>query len=204
MAGKTGLYVLRHTHDPSEMLPGKIETYPWGCAYRPETVFRAGWTENGIRVLMECREADPLRRVKQPNGNVWCDSCMEFFVAPGETAADGYFNFEMNANGALLLGWGVSDTEFVLSDFPREKIALRAEVYADRWALNLIVPFALFRRHMPGFVPTPGKILHGNFYKCGDETASPHFGCYFPIDPASVPTPCFHVPEYYGKLLLEE
>lgn len=104
MAGKTGLYVLRHTHDPSEMLPGKIETYPWGCAYRPETVFRAGWTENGIRVLMECREADPLRRVKQPNGNVWCDSCMEFFVAPGETAADGYFNFEMNANGALLLG----------------------------------------------------------------------------------------------------
>ena len=153
---------------------------------------------------MECREADPLRRVKQPNGNVWCDSCMEFFVAPGETAADGYFNFEMNANGALLLGWGVSDTEFVLSDFPREKIALRAEVYADRWALDLIVPFALFRRHMPGFVPTPGKILHGNFYKCGDKTASPHFGCYFPIDPASVPTPCFHVPEYYGKLLLEE
>ena len=62
MAGKTGLYVLRHTHDPSEMLPGKIETYPWGCAYRPETVFRAGWTENGIRVLMECREADPLRK----------------------------------------------------------------------------------------------------------------------------------------------
>lgn len=59
MAGKTGLYVLRHTHDPSEMLPGKIETYPWGCAYRPETVFRAGWTENGIRVLMECERRSP-------------------------------------------------------------------------------------------------------------------------------------------------
>ena len=202
MVSEKGMYVLNHTHDPSEMVPGKIETYPWGCTYRPETTFRAGWTKEGIRVLMECRESDPLRRVDKPNGNVWCDSCMEFFLAPGENAADGYFNFEMNANGALLLCWGVSDTEYVFSDFPREKISLKAEVFEDRWTLDLTVPFDLVRHHLPGFEPKAGMIIHGNFYKCGDETASPHFGCYFPIDPEKVPRPRFHKPEYYGKLLL--
>lgn len=197
-------YVLRHTHDPEQMIPGKVEIYPWGGDYRPETTFRAGWNETGIRVLMECREADPLRRVTEPNGNVWCDSCMEFFLAPGEKARDGYFNFEMNSNGALLLGWGVSDTDFVFSDFPREKISLRAEVFADRWTLDLTVPFELVKYHMPGFEPKPGMVLHGNFYKCGDETAQPHFGCHFPIDAEQVKQPCFHMPDYYGELLLAD
>jgi len=105
-------------------------------------------------------------------------------------------------SGALLLCWGVSDTEYVFSDFPREKISLKAEVFEDRWTLDLTVPFDLVRHHLPGFEPKAGMIIHGNFYKCGDETASPHFGCYFPIDPEKVPRPRFHKPEYYGKLLL--
>lgn len=196
-------YVIRSTLEPGQMNEGRIECYPWGGSYRPETIFRAGWSGETLRVCMECREHSPRRTVTRANGSVWCDSCMEFFLAPGPRAQDGYFNFEMNANGALLLGFGVSDTDFVFSDFPRERISLKAEVLRDRWTLDLRIPFDLIRRHMPAFEPAHGQVLHGNFYKCGDETDSPHFGCYFPIDALAVPEPCFHRPEYYGRLILE-
>ena len=196
-------YVLARTHALSQMRVGRVENCPWGGDYRPEVRFRAGWNDSGIRVWMECRESDPLRRVCEPNGRVWCDSCMEFFLAPGPRAQDGYFNFEMNALGALLLGFGVSDTEFVFDDFPRSRIPLRAEVGADSWNLDLTVPFALIQRRFPGFRAQSGAVLHGNFYKCGDETAQPHFLCHFPIDPARVPEPNFHRPEFFGALILE-
>lgn len=196
-------YVLARTHELSRMREGRVEAYPWGGEYRPEVRFRAGWSDSGLRVWMECREADPLRRVNQPNGRVWCDSCMEFFLAPGPRAQDGYFNFEMNALGAMLLGFGVSDAEFVFEDFPRSQLPLRAEVLSDRWTLDLSVPFALIQRRFPGFCPQSGTVMHGNFYKCGDETAQPHFGCRFSIDASQVPEPNFHRPEYFGALILE-
>ncbi len=195
-------YRLANTFDPERMIEGRIECYPWGGAYRPETRFRAGWTKNGIRVLMQCQEANPLRRVREKNGPVWRDSCMEFFLAPGDRAQDGYFNFEMNANGALFLGFGYSDTDFAYCDFPREQIALKAEICIDRWALDLTVPVELIRDYFPKFELKAGRVLRGNFYKCGDETEEPHFGCYFPIDSARIQTPCFHVPQYYGELEL--
>lgn len=195
-------FLLKHTHALADMNEGRIERYPWGGDYRPEARFRAGWNESGIRVWMECMEAEPLRRVREPNGPVWCDSCMEFFLAPGASAHDGYFNFEMNANGALLLGFCHSDEDMAFCDFPRERIPLTAQVSADRWSLDLTVPFDLVRAYFPDFAPERGMTLHGNFYKCGDETASPHFGCYFPIDAQAVPEPNFHRPAYYGELRL--
>ena len=148
-------YVLARTHELSRMREGRVEAYPWGGEYRPEVRFRAGWSDSGLRVWMECREADPLRRVNQPNGRVWCDSCMEFFLAPGPRAQDGYFNFEMNALGAMLLGFGVSDAEFVFEDFPRSQLPLRADVLSDRWTLDLSVPFALIQRRFPAFARSP-------------------------------------------------
>lgn len=189
-------YILRYTDDIEKMEEGIIENCPWGGTYRPVTRFRAGWQDDHLRVWMCCEEHDPLRRYTKPNESVWCDSCMEFFVAPDE---NGYYNFEMNANGALLLMFNESGKEPVFSDFPRERIPLRAQVSEDRWTLDLTVPFALF----PSFKAEHGKTLRGNFYKCGDETETPHYLCRFPIDPAVIPAPNFHRPEYFGELVLQ-
>lgn len=196
-------YLVRNTLEIDKMEEGFVDQYPWGGTYRPITRFRAGWGEDSIRVWMECMEQNPLRRVTQPNGRVWCDSCMEFFFAPGNEAKDGYFNFEMNANGALLLGYGTSNKDYVFSDFPRERISLIPKIENDKWSLELTVPFDLIRYHVASFEPSHGLVVHGNFYKCGDETLQPHFGTYFPIDTKIVPQPCFHVPAFYGKLVLE-
>ena len=46
-----------------------------------------------------------------------------------------------------------------------------------------------------------GNVLDfkGNFYKCGDETKTPHYGSWNPIEN---PTPDFHRPEGFGELVI--
>lgn len=195
-------YLIKRTLDPLNMETGEVACYPWGGSYRPRTTFRAGHDGRILRVLMRCEERDPLARVRQHNGMVWHDSCMEFFLAPGPRA--GYFNFEMNAQGVLLLHYGRSGADFTEVDFviPGD-LALTPLVEIDAWTLDLRVPFDFLRRYAPAFQCAPGLAMRGNFYKCGDETASPHFGCHFPIDPAIVPEPNFHRPEFFGALILE-
>ncbi len=39
-----------------------------------------------------------------------------------------------------------------------------------------------------------------NFYKCGDKQHTPHFLSWNKID---LPEPCFHCPEFFGKILFE-
>ncbi|MHB1455061.1 MAG: carbohydrate-binding family 9-like protein [Saccharofermentanales bacterium] len=39
----------------------------------------------------------------------------------------------------------------------------------------------------------------GNFYKCGDKTDCPHYGCWNPI---LLPAPDFHVPAFFGDFIV--
>ena len=45
------------------------------------------------------------------NGNVWEDSCVEFFIAFDEK---GYYNIEMNCIGTILVGFGKDKNDRVL------------------------------------------------------------------------------------------
>ncbi len=45
---------------------------------------------------------------------------------------------------------------------------------------------------------SPGHRAAANFYKCGDETAVPHYGAWSPID---TPQPDFHRPEFFGEVV---
>ena len=46
---------------------------------------------------------------------------------------------------------------------------------------------------------SPGDVLRGNFYKCGDDAAFPHYGMWSPVLTGE---PDFHRPEYFGELAL--
>ena len=46
-----------------------------------------------------------------------------------------------------------------------------------------------------------GEVLKGNFYKCGDKTAIPHFGMWSPIDSEK---PNFHQPQFFGEMVIEK
>lgn len=137
------------------------------------------------------------------NGSVWEDSCVELFVADPDDVY--YYNFEANAAGTMLASRCVcrADTDRM----PPEEMAkilrcaslqhkLYDEVLEDGvcWQLTIAIPFAMI-----GYADGAPTEIKANFYKCGDKTHNTHFLSWAPI---ASPTPDFHRPESFRRLIL--
>ena len=123
---------------------------------------------------------------------VCCDSCVEFFVQPHPDTR-GYFNFEINAIGTLLvsyvedptrcpdgfakfarLPWSVGSTIRVFH-------SLNGVIYPEitepvDWTVEYAIPRTLFEAYLGPLGPLSGQVWRANFYKCADETSHPHWG----------------------------
>lgn len=175
-----------------------IDRYAWPGDYRPEARAYLAWDATGLHALLCAREATVSARVRDFNGDVWTDSCLEFFFRP---FADDprYLNIEVNAAGAALIGLGEGREGRVRLAACPPGMDIRASRHdGGWWAVAYAVPFALIESLFgrPFAAKTP---FRGNFYCC-DETLHPHFGSWNPI---AAPQPDFHRPECFGALTLE-
>lgn len=184
----------------------QIDRLNWPEAYPislPTTVTAA---HDGMKLYLCFRvEGEQLRVMHTCDFDpVWQDSCVEFFMQ--REGEDTYRNFECNALGALLAAHRESResfrrlTEEVKTVFRYSSIQHRYE--GDRqlsdWQLYLEIPKAAM-----GFTAEEslsGQTIRANFYKCGDETAEPHYQSWSPIE---LPNPDFHAPQFFGSLELE-
>ena len=57
------------------------EQYP----YAPEVSFRMFHTGAYLMLRFDVREQWTMARVTEDNGEVWTDSCVEFFIAPDDS-----------------------------------------------------------------------------------------------------------------------
>lgn len=179
-----------------------INTVNWaGYPYKPRVIMHVGHTATHLWFHFFVSENHVLAANLEHNSNVWEDSCVEIFI--GDPDGVHYFNFENNCIGTGLVARRLSQTDFEL--FPVDKVAqvvrlssLPHQLVDDKdggtWQLVVGIPFELI-----GLSAAP-KELRGNFYKCGDNTATPHFLSWAPID---TPTPSFHQPKFFGRLILE-
>jgi hypothetical protein len=153
-------------------------------------------------------------RRTQPQDPVCKDSCAECFLQPKPDL--GYFNFELNCGGAMLLYYITDPTRinggikgFVPVAEPLMKtiqifhsMPRRISEEIDRptdWTVEYFVPNGVFEAYV-GPLGTPGeRKWRGNFYKCADESSHPHWGSWAPIGPVLN----FHVPEFFGDLRFE-
>jgi hypothetical protein len=129
------------------------------------------------------------------------DSCVEFFMK--KTDEDSYMNFEFNCIGTCDASRRTSrDKKASLSKKEYSQIRrysslerkeIREKKGVHWWELAVAIPLRLMGLD-PGDLPE--KIL-GNFYKCADETDSPHYVSWNPVD---TPAPDFHRPDFFGKL----
>lgn len=181
-----------------------IDVINWHAfPYCPKVEFAIAHT--GDTILLHYRvEEDGVRAVAGEDlGNVWEDSCCEFFASPD---ADGsYYNLESNCIGTILLCNGKGREERIQAPLSalkkidrwaslgRKVIGLDEK--AHQWELSLVIPVSAFFRHEIDNLS--GLIIHGNFYKCGDKTAHPHFLSWNPID---IPSPDFHRPDFFGEI----
>lgn len=157
------------------------------------------WDDEAIYVRLRAWEKE-IRAEQSGLMQMPCeDSCLEFFLRPGEDLR--YLNFEMNPNCALYLGYGTKIqtlTRLVVKD-EQALFAPQAERLDDGWAITYRVPFAFIREFFPDFTPHVGLAMYGNCYKCGDLTVQEH---YLSWNPMQCDAPAFHRPQDFGRLIL--
>jgi hypothetical protein len=143
------------------------------------------------------------------------DSCVECFLSPRADA--GYFNFEMNCGGTLLLYY-IEDATRTDSALFRKYTVLSEEDAKDvrivsslggriepeikeplAWTLAMSAPLAFFERFVGNLGELAGQAWAGNFFKCGDETSHPHWASWSDIGQRLR----FHQPERFGEIRFE-
>ena len=170
--------------------------------WKPDCGIRAfGRICHDAQYLFVClRAAEKQIRAEYtaPLSPVHEDSCLEFFFMPeGENR---YFNFEINPNGCLHVGFGhgrEDSTVLFRKDMARF-FEIRTGKTPDGWEACYRIPLSFLRLFWPGFSFT-GTLL-ANVYKCGDKTAHEH---YLSWNPVSSGTPDFHRPEDFGAMRFE-
>lgn len=179
--------------------------------HRPETSVSLSWDEEGIRG--EFLVADRFVTVEnlRPNSPVYRDSCVEFFVKPSQ--AEGYFNFEWNAAGAMLAGYvtdpareggglrgmrllELSDAALVRVEPSLPRTALAESDAPLDWRLRFFIPFTLLRKYAGDFSVERGGVWRCNFFKCADGSSQPHWASWMPL-----PERNFHLPDSFGWLV---
>jgi hypothetical protein len=181
------------------LAPLQIDHYLWlDNGYRPRVQVRLGWSSKFLYVRFDVDEAQPLVRFTTFQDPVYKDSCVEFFVDMVPAARRGYVNFEANAAGTLLAAIG-PDRSNRTPLWPEDLAEYGVDVARSGtgWTLVHHLPLGLFRK-LYGRDISPGHRAAANFYKCGDETAVPHYGAWSPVD---TPRPDFHRPEFFGELI---
>ena len=172
----------------------KIDCTPWK-EYSRDIYVNAKllYSDKNLMVKFETDEKPLLARKTEDNDSVCCDSCVEFFFKNKENDTE-YINIETNPLGTKLIGKGSPDGLKFLDDTKEvEAISL---IKPDVWNLELIIPWSYAEKYL-------GKIFdtfYANFYKCGDETVKEHYFCWNEIE---YHKPQFHLPEFFGKLILE-
>ena len=150
------------------------------------------WDPEYLYVRLETQEAHIRMEENGPLAEVCEDSCLEFFLQP--TERPDYFNFEMNPNRALWLGYGPN-----IENLIRLMVRGVAEMLDSKVEFTDSVPFTFIRRFFPEFKAEVGTRMRANAYKCGDSTVKPHYLAWNPID---LPEPAFHCPQFFGELIL--
>ena len=181
-----------------------IDTVNWtSYDYRPQVHFRMVYCDTAFLLQYRVKEQSVRAVAAADNGQVWKDSCMEFFVIPADDNI--YYNFEFNCVGVCLLAAGEkrNNREAAQSSvisLIRRQPSLGKHPFAERkqeteWDMALVIPYVCLFKH-PDYSPT-GKTVRANFYKCGDDLTVPHFLSWNPIN---TERPDFHRPEFFGTV----
>jgi hypothetical protein len=177
----------------------------------PKTEVKLAWGIDRIWVMFRVEDRYIRAVAKRCQDSVCGDSCVEFFFMPGIDEATGYFNIEMNCGGTILFHfhpagqkYGVElatidcDSIETMHSMPR---IVDPEIESPSiWTVQYSVPISLLRKFCEVTVPRPGATWRANFYKCADKTSHPHWLTWSPVD---FPTPNFHLPQSFGKLVFE-
>ena len=185
---------------------------PMGKApeHLPHTAVKIAYDDDALYLIF--RVVDRYVRAittEHQKGEVWKDSCVEFFFTPGHDIAIGHFYLEMNCGGTMLFRFhGPNAVETIpQNEYGTMSIAHSLPKIVDpeicepiTWTLEYRLPLAILKKYCAVHAPATGVVWRANFYKCADASSHPHWLTWSPVD---FPTPQFHLPEFFGTLEFE-
>jgi hypothetical protein len=190
----------------TQTVTNPIDTLNWaGYQYKPKLNFRIGHTGTEIWLKYYVSEKH-IRAVEiRTNGEVYKDSCVEFFISPD---GENYYNFEFSCIGTthLAFGPGRGNRKFV-DPAVVEKIEIESSLGNKpfdnksgnfEWEMMIRIPLSCFQYNK--ITSLNGLKATANFYKCADGTPEPHFVTWNPV---GTENPDYHRPEFFGKVLFE-
>jgi hypothetical protein len=189
----------------------KVEHFhPRGSDHHPETRAKLLHDNGHLYVLFDVRDRYVRCVHTDYQSMVSRDSCVEFFLQP--PGQPGYFNFEINCGGAMLLYFIEDATRGKDAPFEKftpvpESVSAGVRVWHSlprrvepeivepvEWSLGCAVPLSLFAAFVGDGAPVGGQTWRGNFFKCGDHTSRPHWASWAPIGELLR----FHQPDRFG------
>ena len=166
----------------------------WGVnEYTPKMTARILYSDYGLHIMMQTDEDNLVARERRQNGDIYLDSCMEFFFSGNETNPT-YFNFEFNPFGNLYISTRKSRLDFYFPEGDKRYFEVVSDVAPGLWTIMFTVPFEFIDKEHGAHT----KRFKGNFFKCGGTRK--HYLTYYPVGTAA---PDFHRPEYFGDFELE-
>jgi hypothetical protein len=190
----------------TQTVTNQIDNINWAeYNYRPIVNFRIGHTGTEIWLKYYVNEKYILAQETRTNGDVYKDSCVEFFIS-----FDGknYYNTEFNCIGTIHIGYGDGrHNRIPVPPEIAEKIMVESSLgnkpFEEKtgnfeWEMMIRIPVECFTFNQ--IKSLGGLKATANFYKCGDETSEPH---YVTWNPVKTENPDYHRPEFFGKLQFE-
>ncbi len=186
-------------------------------SHRPKTQVRCLYGPRDLHIwfhvrdrYVRCVHTDYQSRVSQ-------DSCVEFFLTPISAHPKspekvGYFNFEVNCGGTMLLYYITDNTrrddrlfesyvevpevlgKLVSIEHSMPRI-VDPEIQSDvSWDVVLKIPFEVMEAFVGPLKAENGTSWRANFFKCGDATSHPHWASWSDIGE----TLRFHQTAHFG------
>lgn len=186
--------------------------HPQSSEHRPTTNVRLLYDAAHLYGIFQVRDRYVLCKRRQYQEPVYRDACVEFFVQP--RPEKGYFNFEMNCCGTLLLRYvedpartqdgGLAKSTPVPPELASGLIIhgsldgpITEEIAEETWwYVSFAIPLSLLETFVGALGDPAGQTWRGNFYKCADDSSHPHWASWAPIGEKLN----FHQPEAFGTL----
>lgn len=183
--------------------------HPSTPGFRPKTTCRVLHDGRNIFLRFDVRDRYVICRKRRFQGYVFRDSCVEFFVKP--KTRKGYFNFEFNCAGQMLVYYIQDFATRTLTKLKRADVRpmtittrLTAPIVPEitrptNWWLQVTIPVSVLEQYVGRIGDLSGQRWRANFQKCANDSSHPHWAAWSDIGPIKN----FHQPGKFGWLVFE-
>jgi Domain of unknown function (DUF1083). len=172
--------------------------------FLPGTEVKMMYNDESLFIIFRVRDKYVRSIIREFNGPVYEDSCVEFFFSPDKNHPEEYFDLEVNCGGTPLIFYVPSTKEFTVEDIEKISIAHSMPATVDpeikelvTWTIECKIPFTVLEKFSNITRPKAGVCWRGNFFKTASKSSNPHYLTWAIVESSK---PNFHLPRFFGEL----